>query len=126
MMSRMKIREMFIAELNGHAQELYEGNKKARNDCEIFAMRRSNLARLFNHLEILPDEAGPHLQIIYEDETTPKDDDDSRLIERTIAFIAAEYEKGKYDGRDAVGFFRTLLSRISDKLLLQFDEAYAK
>jgi hypothetical protein len=50
-------------------------------------------------------------------------DEDDKLIIKAIDIINTEYEKGKHDGRDAVGFFRTLFDRI-DGMLEKFDESF--
>ena len=82
-----------------------------------------SLVAVVDELGLNPDDCRTEMQIIYLEQKEPKDDEDSQLIETAIVFINGEYDKGKYNGREAVGFFRTLFGRI-DGLLDQFDEIY--
>lgn len=118
-----RLRELLLCELNGRARDVFEGHRKARSDCRLFAHRKLHLVAMVKELEITSDEAGTHLRIICDDETNPKDDEYSQLIETAIAFVNSEYEKGKHNGRDAKAFFQTLFGRVSDELLVRLDES---
>ena len=118
-----RTREVLVAELNDRAKDVVEGHQKARGDCVRFAMQRRWLTNLVDELQISEGESHWPLRSVYADEQDRPTDEDDRLIETALQFVSAKYDKGKYEGRDAVGFFRTLFGRISDDLLLKFDEA---
>lgn len=118
-----RMRSILVSLLNEVADTVFDGHRQAASDCVNFSFRERWLSRLVVEMGITPDEASTKLSIIHDEQVEPKDDEDARLIDTAVEFVTKEYETGKYNGRDAVGFFRTLFGRIDDDLLRRFDEA---
>jgi hypothetical protein len=116
-------RDVLLDIMNDRARDVREGYDKAKSDCYSLKREKQWLAHYVKQFGFLEDECRIDLQIIVRDEEQPSCDEDDKLIIKAIDFINIEYEKGKYDGRDAVGFFRTLFDRI-DGMLEKFDESF--
>lgn len=115
-------RKWLIGLANSLAKEVYEGYKRARGDCVRYAGEKEILVNMVEELAISHDEMRWELDKIYRDAKRPTVNEDEVLLQQSHEFVNEAYTRGKHDGREASGFIRTMLGRISEDLLLRFDE----
>ncbi len=121
MAKKKSVRSLLVGHLNSDAQDTSRSYNEAREACLRYAFRKREIAWVARELGVKSDEASISLSMIM-DEQGPTSSDDDLIIERAREIIQDAYENGKYEGRDVASFIRVLLGRISDELLLKFDE----
>ena len=115
-------RKQLLQMLDSSAYDVTQDMRQAEEKLHSLAQQKRYLARLTKEFSFT-DDMGIYLRIIYEDETNPKDDENSRLVKAAIELINSEYEKSKYEGRDAKAFFRTLFGRADTSLTLALEKS---
>jgi hypothetical protein len=123
-MRKAELRNLLMIELNVQAREAEQEHAEARTARLRCVNRKKVLVHRAKQLKLTEEERDmfPSLWYMVRDDDRDTEDEDDRLIDTARQFIEAEYEKGKYDGREAVGFFRTLFGRISEEFELQLME----
>jgi len=123
-MTDTKLRELYIKSLAKHASNAVREYQTLREKIFCLATEKQYLGRLINDLSLTKEELNSYLdiQILLEDIRTPDNDKLTDLVDRSFEYINAEYQKGKYEGRELRTLFHELFSLIGTEALLKFDQ----
>lgn len=115
-------REIALGLLNAMVREIKKDLRDAYSAVSSLSHEMLGSLQLLDGMEPTQDEMSRYSflrELLYERDVKPERDNQQNalFVETAAAMIASEYEKGKYEGREAVGFFYSLFERISPELL---------
>lgn len=114
-------RKLLISRLNEEASRLNRRYRELQQELMVVAHQRQALLELTEHMKVPPEEMYSEWMMLKRELTRNPADEDSRLLTKAKDFTVAEYGKGKFEGREAASFFRTIFGRISPDLEARFE-----
>ena len=118
-----QMREVLVTVINDYANQTATHYQDAKQAVAIAVIRKRQLAAMIESIGMTAAEMHYGAQAIHLEATADPTTDDAKLIEAANRLIDAQYDCSKTDGRDAVGFFRTLFARVGGTLQSQFEES---
>jgi hypothetical protein len=120
------MRKYLVQSINTNARDIWELEDKLRSENQRVADGKESIVRVVKRFGIMGEEAGHELQrIAYDLDPKNKENKINRLITDALVYVDAEYERGKYEGRDMKTLFGALFEMIGTEAYARFDAAYS-